>query len=57
MIFQNIILGIIIFNAALMGLQTISGLSPEDESSDLSAELDALKEHIAKIEKLLETKK
>ncbi len=29
MIFQNIILGIIIFNAALMGLQTISGLSPE----------------------------
>lgn len=29
MIFQNIILGIIIFNAALMGLQTISRLSPE----------------------------
>lgn len=28
-IFQNIILGIIIFNAILMGLQTISGLSPQ----------------------------
>lgn len=29
MVFQNTILVIIIFNTVLMGLQTISGLSPE----------------------------
>ena len=56
-IVMNVVVGIVVNSISEVTAEKADAKKPEDESGDLSAELDALKEHIAKIERLIETKK